>query len=117
TTISGSEIPVAGIGRIVFGDDGALSGISSVNFNCLYLGNPVTGTYEFGTDCRMSMSLQDDSGAFQHFSGTVTPGGKKVTLHQTDPVIAERGVMLRTAASCTNTDFRPSYAFTMSGVY
>jgi hypothetical protein len=117
TTISGAETPVAGIGRIEFGDDGVLSGISSVNFNGLYLGNPVTGTYEFGTDCRMSMSLQDDSGALQHFSGTVTPGGKRVTFHQTDPGIVERGVMLRTSASCTNTDFRPSYAFTMSGVY
>jgi len=117
TTISGPEIPVAGIGRIEFGDDGALSGTSSVNFNGLYLGNPVTGTYEFGTDCRMTMSLQDDSGAFQRFSGTVTPGGKKVTFHQTDAGTVERGIMLRTAASCTTTDFRPSYAFTMSGVY
>lgn len=117
TTISGAEIPVAGIGRIEFGDDGVLSGTSSVNFNGLYLGNPVTGTYEFGTDCRMTMSLQDDSGAFQRFSGTVTPGGKKVAFHQTDPGIVERGVMLRTAASCTSTDFRPGYAFTMSGVY
>ncbi|MCU1272955.1 MAG: hypothetical protein JWO48_386 [Bryobacterales bacterium] len=117
TTISGSETPVAGLGRIEFGDDGAVSGISSVNFNGLYLGNPVTGTYEFGTDCRMSMNLQDDSGAFQHFSGTVTPGGKKVTFHQTDPGTGERGIMLRTSDSCTDTDFRPSYAFTMSGVY
>ena len=117
TTISGAETPVAGIGRIEFGDDGAVSGISSVNFNGLYLGNPVTGKYEFGTDCRMTMSLQDDSGAFQHFSGAVAPGGKRVTFHQTDPGVVERGVMLRTAASCTNTDFRPSYTFTMSGVY
>jgi hypothetical protein len=117
TTISGSETPVAGVGRIEFGDDGAVSGISSVNFNGLYLGNPVTGTYEFNTDCRMSMSLQDDSGAFQHFSGTVTPGGKKVAFHQTDPGTGERGIMLRTSESCTDTDFRPSYAFTMSGVY
>src|SRR6476469_4311370 len=30
TTISGAETPVAGIGRIEFGDDGAVSGISSV---------------------------------------------------------------------------------------
>jgi hypothetical protein len=117
TTISGAEIPVAGIGRIEFGDDGALSGISSVNFNGLYLGNPVTGKYEFGTDCRMSMSLQDDSGALQQFTGTVTPGGKRVAFHQTDPGTVERGVMLRTSAACTNTDFRPGYAFTMSGVY
>jgi hypothetical protein len=117
TTISGVETPVAGIGRIEFGDDAALSGISSVNFNGLYLGNPVTGTYEFGTDCRMSMSLQDDSGAFQHFSGTVALGGKRVAFHQTDPGTVERGIMLRTSASCTNTDFRPSYSFTMSGVY
>ena len=63
------------------------------------------------------MSLQDDSGAFQHFSGTVTPGGKKVTFHQTDPGSGERGIMLRTSESCTETDFRPSYTFTMSGVY
>ena len=42
TTISGSETPVAGIGRIEFGGDGAVSGISSVNFNGWYLGNPVT---------------------------------------------------------------------------
>jgi hypothetical protein len=117
TTISGSETPLAGIGRIEFGDDGAVSGTSSVNFNGWYLGNPVTGTYEFNTDCRMSMSLQDDSGAFQHFSGTVTPGGKKVAFRQTDAGTVSRGAMLRTSGSCTDTDFRPSYAFTMSGGY
>ncbi len=85
TTISGSETPVVSLGRIVLDDEGIVSGSSSVHFNGLLLGNPVTGAYEVNSDCSMTMSLQDTSGAFQHFGGKVTPGGDKVTLYQTDP--------------------------------
>jgi len=116
TTISPVETPTATLARIVF-DNGSVSGNSSVNFNGLLLGNPVTGTYAIKPDCTMSLSLQDDSGAFQHFSGVVTPGGNRVEVRQTDPGTGGRGLMRRTADACTITDICEKYTLTLSGVY
>jgi len=58
TTISGTSDPVVGIARMVFDGDGNISGYSSVNFNGLLLGNPVTGKYEVATDCAMNWSCR-----------------------------------------------------------
>ena len=69
TTISGAPTPMAAIGRLAFETEGRISGTSSVNFNGLFLGNPVTGTYTFQTNCAIAFELQDDSGAWQHFQG------------------------------------------------
>ena len=68
-SISGQSQPATSIGRIVFDGQGGISGYSSVMFAGFLLGNPVTGTYESRSDCTASWSLQDDSGAYQHFSG------------------------------------------------
>lgn len=115
TTISGSSKPVASLGRLIFDGEGGLSGYSSVMFDGLLLGNPVTGTYEVRSDCNMSWSLQDDSGAFQHFSGVVTPGGKKLRFRQTDPGGAQRGIAARTSNQCSTLDLQKKYVFTLSG--
>src|SRR5262245_16167161 len=69
TAIGGPEKPIAAIGRLVLGEGGKIGGVSSVNFNGLFLGNPVTGQYEAKDDCTVTWSLQDSSGAFQNFSG------------------------------------------------
>lgn len=116
TTISGTATPVAGVARIVFEEEGSLSGSSSVNFNGLLLGNPVTGTYEIRPDCTMSFSLQDDSGAFQHFSGVITGRGKKVEFQQTEPGAGPHGIMKPTADGCKAADIHGRYAFTLSGI-
>lgn len=115
--ISGAETPIAVVARLVFDGEKSIAGYSSVNFNGLSLGNPVTGTYEVKPDCSMSWSLQDDSGAFQHFSGVVSPGGGKVDVRQTDPGTGEGGTLVRTAAACKATDVRGRYGFTLSGTY
>lgn len=115
TTISGSETPIAAVGRVVFDGKDSVSGVSSVNFNGLFLGNPITGNYEIQTDCTLTLNLQDTSGAFQHFSGKAAPGGNRVEIHQSDPGTGERGLMVRSAASCSATGFRGQYNFTMSG--
>src|SRR5438874_6432749 len=81
--ISGAAQPMASIGRLVFDGMGGLSGLASVNFNGLFLGNPVTGTYEAQEDCTVSWSLQDDSGAFQRFKGKAAPGGNRIEFRQT----------------------------------
>src|ERR1043166_2141538 len=65
TTISGEPRPLAVIGRVVFEADRHVSGTSSVNFNGLFLGNPVTGNYDFRTDCSLTFEFQDDSGGWQ----------------------------------------------------
>src|SRR5579884_3039834 len=70
--ISGQEAPLADFANLTVADDGSVSGYSSVNFNGVLLGNPVTGTIELHPDCSVALALQDDSGAFQHFSGIAT---------------------------------------------
>jgi hypothetical protein len=115
TTISGTETPIAVVGRLVFDDSGGVSGVSSVNFNGLFLGNPTTGSYQFQTDCSMTFSLQDTSGGYQHFSGNAAAGGDRVDIRQSDPGTHERGAMIRSADGCGAGSFRGKYNFTMSG--
>jgi hypothetical protein len=115
TRIAGTPKPAVSLARIVFNADKSVAGYSSVNFDGLLLGNPVTGTYEIKSDCTMSWSLQDDSGAFQHFSGTVTPGGNRVEFQQADPDTGQHGIMVGTSDACTAADFRARYTFTLSG--
>jgi hypothetical protein len=117
TTISGESKPVSNIGRIVLAADGGISGSSTVMFAGLLLGNPVTGSYQAHWDCTISWSLQDDSGAFQHFSGVGTSGWKTVQFHQTDAGGAKKGVMDKTPAECKAPDIRKQYAFTLSGSF
>lgn len=115
TTISGESKPVANIGRLVLAGDGGISGYSTAMFAGYLLGNPVTGTYEAHWDCTITWSLQDDSGAFQHFSGVATSGGKSVHFSQTDPGGAQHGTMARTSAECKASDLWNEYAFALSG--
>jgi hypothetical protein len=115
TTISGESKPVSNVGRMLLAADGTISGYSTVMFAGLLLGNPVTGIYEARWDCTVSWSLQDDSGAFQHFSGVATSDGKTVSFSQTDPGGAQNGRMARTPTQCKASDVRKQYQFTLSG--
>jgi hypothetical protein len=115
TTIAEAPKPSVGLARLVFNADKSVTGYSSVSFDGLLLGNPVTGTYEIRSDCTMSWSLQDDSGGYQHFSGTVAPGGNRGEFHQTDPDTGQHGIMMRTSDACTAADFQARYSFTLSG--
>jgi hypothetical protein len=115
TTISGESKPVSAVGRIVLAADGTISGYSTVMFAGLLLGNPVTGIYEARWDCTVSWSLQDDSGAFQHFTGVATSDAKTVSFSQTDPGGARNGRMARTPAECKAADVGKRYEFTLSG--
>jgi len=115
TAISGELKPVASLGRLVLAGDGGISGYSTVMFAGFLLGNPVTGTFEAHWDCTITWSLQDDSGAFQHFSGVATSDGKKVHFSQTDPGGAQHGIMARTSPECKASVLGNEYAFTLSG--
>jgi hypothetical protein len=111
STISGHPTPIAGVARLVLDGRGKISGLSSVNFNGLFLGNPVTGTYEITKDCAMTWKLQDDSGAWQHFAGTAVPGGNRVDFRQTDLGAGARGTLQRMPQSCGTGSFGGRYAF------
>ena len=115
TTISGQSKPVATIGRLVFDGSGGVSGTSSVNYTGLLLGNPVTGTYEAQDDCSLSWSLQDDSGAYQHFTGKMTADMARIEFRQSDPGGASHGIMIRTPKSCGASALRKQYRYEMSG--
>jgi len=119
TTISGNSKPVVSVGRLVFNGNllgqGAVSGYSSVNFAGYFMGNPVTGTFEVHTDCTISWSLQDDSGAFQHFGGKLTPDTSSAQFHQTDPGGAQQGILQKVAPKCAAASFAPLYSFGISG--
>ena len=115
TTISGSPTPVAVIGRLVFDGTGSVSGYMSVNFTGYLLGNPVTGSYDAHTDCSLNWSLQDTSGAYQHFSGTMTSDFLSVQFRQTDKGGARHGTMVRTPKACSTAALRQRYTFNISG--
>ena len=112
-TISGSVKPSASIGRLNFESGGTISGTSSVNFNGLFLGNPVTGKYTFQTDCTLTIELQDTSGAWQRFSGALRPGGARGDFRQTDQGTALRGELHRVAEACLDSSLSGKYAVTI----
>lgn len=114
-TISGNPQPVVSVGRLVFDGQGGVSGVSSVSFTGLHLGNPVTGMYEAGADCSASWSLQDESGNHQHFAGTMTADGRRIQFRQTDPGSPSQGTLSKTADTCHDGDFQPRYRCTLSG--
>jgi len=115
TTIGGPTRPVAVVGRLVLDDSGNLSGISSASFTGLTLGNPVTGKYEAHFDCSVTWTLQDDSGNFQHFAGTMSADGGNVTFRQTDPGGAGIGTLLRTMNGCSVSSLAGTFNLTASG--
>jgi hypothetical protein len=115
TDISGTPKPTASLGRIAFDGHGSLSGTASATFRGLLLGNPVTGSYEAKSDCSVIWKLQDDSGGFQNFSGTLSADGTRVQFKQTDPGGAQRGIMKRTSDACSAADLLKKYYFTVSG--
>jgi hypothetical protein len=78
TDIAGTPKPAASLGRIAFDGLGGLSGTASATFRGLLLGNPVTGSYEAKSDCSVIWKLQDDSGGFQNFTGTLSSDGTSV---------------------------------------
>jgi hypothetical protein len=115
TDISGTPKPTVSIGRITFDGEGGLSGTASAAFSGLLLGNPVTGSYEAKADCSVTWKLQDDSGAFQNFGGTLSTDGTRVQFKQTDPGGAQGGIMKKTPDTCSAGDLRKKYSFTVSG--
>ena len=115
TTISGKPQPTTSLGRLVFDGSGKISGTSSVKFSGLLLGNPVTGTYEAKSDCTLTWQLQDDSGAYQHFRGKLSPDLIRVQFSQTDPG-GTRGIMEKTSDSCSSTDLQRKYSYAVAGV-
>jgi hypothetical protein len=115
TKISGAEKPTTSLGRLVFDGKGSLSGSAAAMYTGLLLGNPVTGTYEAHDDCTVTWKLQDDSGAFQNFSGTLSEDLKRVQFRQSDPGGADRGIMEKAPDQCTAADLLPKYNYTVSG--
>src|SRR5438445_600480 len=80
TTISGTSAPAVGIARIVFDGDGNISGYSSVNYNGLLLGNPVTGTYEVATDC--AVHFRGGIRLHRDFRADASGAGRDVPISQ-----------------------------------
>jgi hypothetical protein len=115
TSIGAAPRPAATIGRLALDGSGQLSGVSSVAFTGIILGNPVTGAYEAHDNCSVVWTLQDDSGASQHFRGTMSNDGKRITFRQSDPGGASDGIMLREAGDCSANGFQGRYALAVSG--
>jgi hypothetical protein len=62
----------------------------------------------------LTWQLQDDSGAYQHFSGKLSPDLERASFRQTDPG-GVRGILARTSDSCASADLRKSYDYAVSG--
>ncbi len=106
---------MASVGRLEFDGQGALSGAASVNFAGYFLGNPVTGKYEAHDDCTVTWSLQDDSGAWQHFEGRLTPDLLAAQFRQSDDGGAQNGTMQKVAATCSVAGLAARYNFSIVG--
>jgi hypothetical protein len=65
--------------------------------------------------CSVFWKLQDDSGGFQNFGGTLSSDGTSVQFKQTDPGGAQHGIMRKTSDTCSAADLRTKYHFTVSG--
>jgi len=115
TNISGPPKPTVSLGRLTFDGRGNLSGTASATFTGLLLGNPVTGSYEAKSDCSITWKLQDTSGAFQNFSGTLSADAASVRFRQTDPGGAPRGIMKKLSDACSAADLQKNYSYTVSG--
>jgi len=119
TSISGAPQPTAVLGRITFDhssfDGGTVSGTSSIKIAGFLLGNPVTGTYQVKPDCTVTWQLQDDSGAFQHFTGKYTLDGMRVQFRQSDTGGIRDGLMVKTPDSCGSNDLKKNYSFNVTG--
>ena len=115
TDISGTPKPTVSLGRLTFDGRGNLSGTASATFTGLLLGNPVTGSYESKSDCSITWKLQDTSGAFQNFSGTLSADAASAQFKQTDPGGAQRGIMKKTSDACSAANLMKTYTFTVSG--
>ena len=115
TTIGGPARPVAVVGRVVVDDSGNLSGISSASFTGLVFGNRVTGKVLPQTDCTVTLTLQDETGNFQHFAGTVNAGSGRVVFRQTDPGGAQNGILLRTTNGCSASSLAGTFKVKASG--
>jgi len=107
--------PAASLGNLKFDGSGGVSGYSSAEFAGYLQGNPTTGKYEAHTDCSIDWSMQDDSGAYQHFSGKMLPDFSSIEFRQTDPGGPQRGAMLRTPAACTAATLHRGYRFSIAG--
>ena len=115
TTIGGPARPVAVVGRVVVDDSGNLSGISSASFIGLAFSNRVRGRFEAQTDCAVRLTLQDNTGNFQHFAGTMSADGGHVPFRQTDPGGAQNGILLRTTDGCTASSLAGTFKVKASG--
>jgi hypothetical protein len=115
TTISGQPQPVVSLGRLEFDAAGEVSGTAWVNFAGYLLGNPVTGTYKLAEDCSIVWSLQDDSGAFQHFSGVFGPDLLRAPFHQSDRGGPGAGTLVKLASACSTAELAGTYRFAISG--
>ncbi len=115
TTIGSPERLAAVVGRLVLDGYGNLSGVSSAGFTGLILGNPITGKYEAHFDCSVTWTLQDDSGNFQHFAGTMIAEGSRVRFRQTDPGGAENGILIRIMDRCSASSLAGKFQLTASG--
>ena len=115
TTIAGPEKPATSLGRLVFDGAGNVGGVSSAMFTGLLLSNPVTGSYEVRADCSIRWKLQDDSGAFQNFAGTLSADLTRGQFHQADSGGAQRGILQKTPDQCSAATLKPRYRYTISG--
>ena len=61
------------------------------------------------------LELADDSGAFQHFTGKLTPDNSSAEFHQSDAGGAQDGILQKVAAKCSAAAFAQLYSFGIAG--
>jgi hypothetical protein len=115
TTISGDAKPAISLGRLVLDGHGNISGTAYTMFTGYLLGNPITGTYELKSDCTLTWKLQDDSGGWQNFTGTMTADLARAQFQQAGLSGPQRGTLTKAADRCSIEDLRKRYTYTVNG--
>jgi hypothetical protein len=115
TTISGDRKPAISLARIVLDGKGNLTGTASSMFDGYLLGNPVTGTYTAKPDCSLDWKLQDTSGGFQNFNGSISPDFSRGRFKQTDPGGIQTGTLRKLPEQCSAADLAQAYGYSLSG--
>jgi hypothetical protein len=84
-------------------------------FSGYLLGNAVTGSYAVQPDCSLVWRLQNDSGAFQNFAGTLSADMLSGEFRQTDPGGVHHGILRKAPEQCSGAELRQQYRYSVSG--
>ncbi len=110
-----TAVPVAGIAHFYLDGNGNLSGTSSLNLAGSWLQGAVSGAYTVNSDCTVSLTMTDSSGATENFSGVLVGNGQSFFVTQTDAGAGVSGTAKIQSGTCQTSNISGTFGFQTSG--